>query len=71
MSRPKSDPEKNSRENHPVTPAPVFANWELNDQTVALWWQRFCNAGPDWLRAAAAGRGRQPVANADKIKATI
>lgn len=40
-------------------------------KTVALWRRRFAEAGPEALWHIAAGRGRKPVYDSDKIKAIV
>ena len=45
--------------------------WSLTYKTVALWRQRFRKEGTDCLWEVAAGRGRKPVYDAEKIKAII
>ena len=49
----------------------IAADLEINYKTVALWRQRFRKEGTDCLWEVAAGRGRKPVYDAEKIKAII
>jgi transposase len=49
----------------------IAENMKINSKTVALWRQRFLSEGPDCLWEVAAGRGRKPVYNADKIEEVI
>jgi transposase len=43
----------------------------INSKTVALWRRRFCQEGNDCLWEVAAGRGRKPRYDADKVAAII
>jgi transposase len=49
----------------------IAADLEINYKTVALWRQRFGKEGTDCLWEVAAGRGRKPVYDSEKIKAII
>ena len=49
----------------------IAADLAINPKTVALWRRRFCQEGVDGLWEVAAGRGRKPVYDAQKIKAII
>ena len=43
----------------------------INPKTVALWRDRFVEAGPEGLWEIAAGRGRKPTYSAAKIKTIV
>jgi len=49
----------------------IAADLGINYKTVALWRQRFRKEGSDCLWEVAAGRGRKPVYDSEKIKAII
>ena len=49
----------------------IAGRFSVNRKTVILWRQRFCEQRLDGLWEMAAGRGRQPTYDIDKIAAIV